>query len=158
MAVIKHSVPGILIIKLGSIFYATASCSEYQKPTDKFGCKLPSGYERVLISPDVPYQPWQVRASSNGMSWNGISTNEKELEVFAQQLAKRPMSAGSVVFEVNESSSCEQRLRVRLSLLRSGLCDKGRCWELEGIVQSPIVYSAGAVSDSGSEQPPEKFP
>jgi hypothetical protein len=121
------------------IVFAT-SCSNDSTQTDRAGCPLPSGYKRVLISPTTPYQNWQVRVTARGLAWNGISTDEKELELFAQQLAKLPASSGSAVFEVNKSSSCESRFRVRSALLRSGLCKQGRCWELEGVVKAPTVY------------------
>ncbi len=129
------------ILALVLAFSATVSCYSDQMPKDKYGCVFPVGYERVLISPAVPYQTWQIRATGKGLTWNGTVTNDLELQRFAAQLAKLPVSAGSAVFEVTKSVSCEDRTRVRTALLRSGLCKQGRCWELEGVVKAPIVYS-----------------
>jgi hypothetical protein len=129
------------ILALALVFSATVSCNNDQMPKDKYGCALPAGYERVLISPAVPYQNWQIRATGKDLTWNGTITSDLELQRFAAQLAKLPVSAGSAVFEVTKSVSCEDRTRVRTALLRSGLCKQGRCWELEGAVKAPIVYS-----------------
>lgn len=134
---LKKSVGAIIII------VSAVSCSSGHASTDKSGCVLPIGYERVLISSAVPYQSWQVRATGAALTWNGLVTNEAELQRFAEQLGRLPVSAGSAVFQVTESVSCEDRTRVRSALLRSGLCEQGRCWELEGVVKAPVVHSSG---------------
>ena len=133
-AILKKSVVAVFIITF------VASCSKNCASKDKSGCILPNGYQRVLISSAVPYQPWQVRAKGTSLTWSGIVTNEIELQRFAEELGRLPVAAGSAVFEVTESVSCKDRTRVRSALLRSGLCKQGRCWELEGVVKAPIVH------------------
>lgn len=125
-----------------SCSFFVITCNEDASLRDSSGCMLPTGYERVLVSAAEPYQPWQVRATEGRLTWNGAVTNESELQHFASQLADLPLSAGSAVFQITESVSCDERTRVRSALLRSGLCRQGRCWELEGVARAPIVHSS----------------
>ena len=107
---------------------------------DSAGCPIPIGYVFKAIEASEAYQLWQVRTSANRITWNGIDVTEQELAEFAQQLSKKPPEAGSVTFQVIDIS-CEQRTQVRRALSRSDLCNEGRCWEADHVVEAPIVHS-----------------
>lgn len=131
--------------KLSFISLLCAGVVGCKKPTptlvtDIAGCTVPDQYVFETIKGDRDYQPWQVRTTTRGITWNGIEVTEQELTEFARQLAEKPKKAGSVTFEVM-GISCEQRTKVRKALSRSGLCDKRRCWESNEVVKVPVVYS-----------------
>lgn len=116
------------------------SCDGGHVENDRDGCVIPERYKRVLASADDQYQLWQIRTVEGGIRWNGVAVTEAELTSFAHELSNRAASTGSVVYEVNDEASCEDRLKIRSALAKSGLCEQSRCWEVEGEVKVPTVH------------------
>jgi hypothetical protein len=124
-----------------SLIMGSSGCghSASKANLDTMGCAIPINYAFKDTKAGEPYQQWQIRAESNRITWNGIDVTDQELTEFAQKVSQMPSSAGSATFQV-VGVSCKKRMQVRKALSRSDLCSKGRCWESEGLVKTPIVY------------------